>query len=275
MALPRSAAARIERLCERDLDERLLRVELVRALRAAVPFEDYAWLLTDPETTVGSAPLADVRCLPELPRLIGLRYRTTVNRWTDLDGAASLAAVTDGDLAQSLVWRELLCRHDVGDMATVVFRDGSGLWGWVDLWRSRSEPAFTTEEIRFLAECAGPGDAGPASGPAAGLFAELLVGRRAAGCRRAGAVGRSRRAGARRRRRRSTSASWSPRTSAGRRSRPARSTSVRSCGPSRPASTPIRRRPASTSTVGGGSRSAPTGSAMRRTRVGTSRSPSS
>ena len=156
MGLPRSAAARVERLCERDLDERLLRVELVRALRAAVPFEDYAWLLTDPETTVGSAPLADVRCLPELPRLIGLRYRTTVNRWTDLDGAASLAAVTDGDLAQSLVWRELLCRHDVGDVATVVFRDGFGLWGWVDLWRSRSEPAFTTEEIRFLAECVAP-----------------------------------------------------------------------------------------------------------------------
>ena len=156
MASTRSATASVERVCERDLDERTLRVELVRAFRTAVPFEDYAWLLTDPETTVGSAPLADVRCLPELPRLIGLRYRTTVNRWTMLTGAASLAQATGGDLAQSLVWRELLHRHDVGDVATVVFRDGFGLWGWVDLWRSRSEPAFTEDEIRFLAECAGP-----------------------------------------------------------------------------------------------------------------------
>ena len=124
MASTRSATASVERVCERDLDERTLRVELVRAFRTAVPFEDYAWLLTDPETTVGSAPLADVRCLPELPRLIGLRYRTTVNRWTMLTGAASLAQATGGDLAQSLVWRELLHRHDVGDVATVVFRDG-------------------------------------------------------------------------------------------------------------------------------------------------------
>ena len=29
----------------------------------------------------GSAPLADVPCLPELPRLIRLKYLTTVNRW--------------------------------------------------------------------------------------------------------------------------------------------------------------------------------------------------
>ena len=36
-----------------------------------VKFDAYAWLLTDPETEVGSAPLADVPCLPELPRLIG------------------------------------------------------------------------------------------------------------------------------------------------------------------------------------------------------------
>jgi DNA-binding CsgD family transcriptional regulator len=158
VGLPRSATAAVERLCERDLDERVLRIELVRALRAAVPFEDYAWLLTDPETTVGSAPLAEVRasCRPQLPRLIGLRYRTTVNRWTDLEGAASLAEATGGDLAQSLIWRELLGRHDVGDMATVVFRDGFGLWGWVDLWRSRSEPPFTTDEIQFLAGCVAP-----------------------------------------------------------------------------------------------------------------------
>ena len=94
MGLPRSATAAVERLCERDVDERTLRSELVSALRTAVPFEDYAWLLTDPETTVGSAPLADVRCLAELPRLIGLRYRTTVNRWTSLTGAASLAQAT-------------------------------------------------------------------------------------------------------------------------------------------------------------------------------------
>ncbi|MEP6649970.1 MAG: helix-turn-helix transcriptional regulator [Lapillicoccus sp.] len=156
MGLSRTELGRVERVCERDLDDRKLRVELVRVLRDAVPFADYAWLLTDPETTVGCAPLADVRCLPELPRLIGLRYRTTVNRWTTLTGAASLDQVTAGDLGQSLVWREMLQRYAVGDVATVAFRDAFGLWGWVDLWRSRGEPPFSADEIRFLADCAAP-----------------------------------------------------------------------------------------------------------------------
>ena len=156
MGLPRSATTRVERLCERDLDERTLRIGLVAALRAAVPFEDYAWLLTDPETTVGSAPLADVRCLPELSRLIGLRYRTTVNRWTRLTGAASLSQSTGGDLEQSLVWREMLRQYDVGDIATIAFRDGFGLWGWVDLWRSADAPPFAADEVDYLTECAVP-----------------------------------------------------------------------------------------------------------------------
>jgi hypothetical protein len=38
----------------------------LKELRQTVPFDAYAWLLTDPETSVGSSPLADVPCLPEL-----------------------------------------------------------------------------------------------------------------------------------------------------------------------------------------------------------------
>src|ERR1700689_1704053 len=57
-------------------------------------FDAYAWLLTDPETEVGSAPLADVPCLPELPRLIRLKYLTTLNRWTELSGAVALLSMS-------------------------------------------------------------------------------------------------------------------------------------------------------------------------------------
>jgi DNA-binding CsgD family transcriptional regulator len=146
----------VERVGDRDLDDRVLRVELLRVLRDAVPFEDYAWLLTDPMTTVGSAPLADVRCLPELPRLIALRYRTSVNRWTTLGTADSLLRATGGDPERSLVWRDLLHRHGVGDVATVVFRDGFGLWGWVDLWRSSVATPFTSAEIELLSDVTAP-----------------------------------------------------------------------------------------------------------------------
>ncbi|HEY5787974.1 MAG TPA: hypothetical protein VIT65_24700 [Microlunatus sp.] len=63
-------------------DDRVLRRAVVEQLRRAVPFDAFAWLLTDPETTVGAAPLADVPCLDRLSRLAALRY-TSGRRWTE------------------------------------------------------------------------------------------------------------------------------------------------------------------------------------------------
>jgi DNA-binding CsgD family transcriptional regulator len=126
-------------------------------LRQIVPFDAYAWLLTDPETSVGSSPLADVPCLPELPRLIRLKYLTKVNRWTQLGSpVALLTEATKGELSQSLVWRELLHRYDIVDVASLVFRDGYGCWGFLELWRDSMSGQFTSPEKAFLAEVAGP-----------------------------------------------------------------------------------------------------------------------
>jgi len=58
------------RICRGEADARTLRLEALDAIRRAVSFDAYAWLLTDPETSVGSSPLADVPCLPQLPQLI-------------------------------------------------------------------------------------------------------------------------------------------------------------------------------------------------------------
>jgi hypothetical protein len=128
------AAERVTRVCENAADTRSIRVALLDEIRRVVAFDAYAWLLTDPETEVGSAPLADVPCLPELPRLIRLKYSTTINRWTHLDHAvALLSAATGGHLEQSLVWRELLKQYGVNDVASVVFRDRFGCWGFLDL----------------------------------------------------------------------------------------------------------------------------------------------
>jgi len=74
----------IMRICRGEADVRMLRLEALDAIRRAVSFDAYAWLLTDPETSVGSSPLADVPCLPQLPQLIRLKYATAVNRWTRL-----------------------------------------------------------------------------------------------------------------------------------------------------------------------------------------------
>jgi DNA-binding CsgD family transcriptional regulator len=144
------------RICRGEADARTLRLETLDAIRRAVSFDAYAWLLTDPETSVGSSPLADVPCLPLLPQLIRLKYLTAVNRWTGLPSAvASLHEATGGNLSRSLMWRELLGRYEVTDIASSVYRDRFGCWGFLDLWRIGT-PAFTEADIAFLGHIAGP-----------------------------------------------------------------------------------------------------------------------
>lgn len=145
--------ARIVRMCESAGDTRMLRLQGIEEIRQVVGFDAYAWLLTDPDTCVGTAPLADVPWLPELPRQIRLKYLTRLNRWTALDSApvALLDEATGGDLSQSLVWRELLVRHGVRDVASAVFRDRFGCWGFLELWRSEDRGRFTQAEAAFLA----------------------------------------------------------------------------------------------------------------------------
>src|SRR6266702_5656525 len=150
------AREKILRICRGGADPRELRLEALAAVRQAVGFDAYAWLITDPETSVGSSPLADVPCLPRLPQLIRLKYLTAVNRWTALPGAAaSLAQATGGDLSRSLMWRELLREYRVTDIASSVYRDRFGCWGFLDLWRCGAAP-FTPEDLGFLGDIAGP-----------------------------------------------------------------------------------------------------------------------
>ena len=150
------AGETIMRICRGEADVRMLRLEALDAIRRAVSFDAYAWLLTDPETSVGSSPLADVPCLPQLPQLIRLKYATAVNRWTRLpSGAASLHGATGGSLSLSLMWRELLSQYQVTDIASSVYRDRFGCWGFLDLWRIGA-PAFTAADIEFLSHIAGP-----------------------------------------------------------------------------------------------------------------------
>jgi DNA-binding CsgD family transcriptional regulator len=151
------ARGRVVRICDSVGDALTLRLRLVEEIGRVVGFDAYAWLMTDPETSVGSAPLADIPLLPELPRqlpqLIRLKYLTTVNRWTTLGGAevALLREGTRGDLSRSLLWRELLDGLGVIDVASSVFKDRFGCWGFLDLWRSESSVPFSRADAAFLA----------------------------------------------------------------------------------------------------------------------------
>lgn len=147
----------VEELCASDVDDRTLRRRVLDVLRPALGVDAYAWLLSDPATAVGSAPLADVPWFSELPRQIRLKYATRVNRWTALSGSVgTLDVATGGDRGQSLVWRELLTRYGVGDVASVVFRDRFGCWAFLELWRNADRGSFSPEHIALLEALADP-----------------------------------------------------------------------------------------------------------------------
>jgi DNA-binding CsgD family transcriptional regulator len=150
------AIDRIMRICSSAApDDRSLRVAILNEIRPVVAFDAFVWLLTDPQTEVGCSPLADVPCLPELPRLIMLKYLTPINRWTRLKGpVARLHESSGARLERSLVWNSLLSRYGVTDVASVVFRSRQGCWGFLDLWRMNASEPFTQSEAGFLASIA-------------------------------------------------------------------------------------------------------------------------
>jgi DNA-binding NarL/FixJ family response regulator len=154
------AGERIERICASTFDQRALRVEILGELQTSIGYDAYAWLLTDPSTTVGCAPLADVPCMPELPRLIKLKYLTTVNRWTELLSSATPVGLlhqgTGGDLARSVMWQSMLRDLRVVDVASTVFHDRNGCWAFLDLWRTGTASPFTGADAALLTAITGP-----------------------------------------------------------------------------------------------------------------------
>ena len=148
----------MERICASAEDDRVTRLSILEEIHRAVPFESYAWLLTDPETSVGTAPLADVPCLPELPELIRLKYLCGHNRWTRLSGLGLTHVPRSAHDVSSepSQWSSFLMRYGVSDVASVVFRDRHGTWGWLDLWRSVPDSGFGDSEAALLIDLLRP-----------------------------------------------------------------------------------------------------------------------
>jgi DNA-binding CsgD family transcriptional regulator len=68
----------------------------------------------------------------------------------------SLVNATNREPAKSLVWRELMADYDVVDVASLVFADRFGCWGFLDLWRQVPAEPFSTRELADLQEIVAP-----------------------------------------------------------------------------------------------------------------------
>jgi DNA-binding CsgD family transcriptional regulator len=157
-AAQRRVTDRVEAVCRSIQDVYALRVTVLDIIREACPFEAYTWLLTDPETSVGAAPYAEVPCFSELPTLIRLRYASRFHRWTSLRGATSvhLPDHLPPQTAQPVLdWCGFVRGYGISDIATVVFRDRFGCWGWLDLWRTANTGRFHEGEVSLLSAVCG------------------------------------------------------------------------------------------------------------------------
>lgn len=129
-------------------DDRVLRRAVVEELRRSVPFDAFAWLLTDPDSTVGTAPLAEVPCLDRLPHLVALRY-TSGRRWTaGAPGVPARPVLPGSELAG------FLAEYGISDVVLIAFADRFGCWGFLDLWREGGR--FSAEECDLVGLLAEP-----------------------------------------------------------------------------------------------------------------------
>lgn len=162
------AREHIEELCRNASDETALRLAVLDELRRTVGFDAHVWVMTDPGTWVGSAPLAEVPSIRELPDSIRLKYGTGINRWTTLTGTASLGDRRD----KSPMWTEVMSRYGIADVLSSVYVDRHGCWGFLDLWRER---IFDRTDCRFLDSIAEPVTAALRSCVAATFLAPALA----------------------------------------------------------------------------------------------------
>jgi DNA-binding CsgD family transcriptional regulator len=133
----------IERLTRDATDSRSLRAELLTMLRREVGFDWYVWVLTDPATSVGVDPLAEIPDRSAIATTIRLKYVTPLNRWTSLDHAARIGSLA----TESRLWREAQTQYGVVDVASLALRDRYGCWGFIDLW---STSPFTDDDLSVL-----------------------------------------------------------------------------------------------------------------------------
>jgi hypothetical protein len=81
-------------------------------------------------------------------------------RWTVLrlqsSPVSTLSDAVGGDLSLSLMWRDVLSRYGIGDVASVVFADQFGCWGFLDLWRNDTNVPFSAADAGFIAAVAAP-----------------------------------------------------------------------------------------------------------------------
>ena len=164
----RRARARddIVRLVHRTTGVHRLARDMTRILERAVPFDGVGLMTVDPATLLPTSEVVDARLgvsdgvvLETWPLFIEIELREPdFNKFHALARqgrrAASLSDATQGDLQQSVRYRELCRSIGFDDELRVVCSDSTGTWGALTLARESGRPCFEASEVSFLGSLA-------------------------------------------------------------------------------------------------------------------------
>jgi DNA-binding CsgD family transcriptional regulator len=142
-------------LCHAGLDSRTLRIEILKRLRSVIPIESSCFITADPATLLFTGSVVD-ELASATPQLIENELlHDDVNKFTWLARStlpvADLAQATQGELARSRRYREILAPHGIGGELRAALLTGACCWGFLCLHRDRSSPHFTAAEMDYLA----------------------------------------------------------------------------------------------------------------------------
>src|SRR5579875_3600043 len=160
-AAPARIRNEILRLAHRGLPVAEFSRAVGNTLGRIVPAEGCCLMTVDPATMLPTAEYVE-NGLPaaELLRLVEIEVREPdFNKWVHLADAnrpaASLSAVTEGDLDLSARQREIRRPGGFSDELRVVLASSTGTWGQLTVFREANRPYFTASDVQFVASIAG------------------------------------------------------------------------------------------------------------------------
>jgi DNA-binding CsgD family transcriptional regulator len=145
----------IIRLCHAGLDSRTFRVEAVKLLQKAIPVDATFFATADPATLLFTSAVLDDVLARATARFVeneflqddSVKFAHLARGRSPVD---SLSVATEGELAHSPRYQEILAPMDLGDELRAALVVASKCWGFMCLHREWSSPNFTPAEAAFL-----------------------------------------------------------------------------------------------------------------------------
>jgi DNA-binding CsgD family transcriptional regulator len=150
-----AAVREVRALLEQATDPVQLERDVTRVLAPVVPFDAWCGMTLDPSSTLPTGGYHEEGLPPErLPVLLQTEYADVqeVNVLADMArGGPAAARISDGDLAGSARWHEVLAPSGLPHELRVVLRDGGAPWGALILLRGKESGDFSDGEVELLA----------------------------------------------------------------------------------------------------------------------------